>query len=648
MNNLLRFALSDLRHRRGLALLNAGVVSVACLYLLVLGGLGVRVYQRQRATIDTGVLTRLVATAPDIAQGSRFTPARLEEIAAWPRVVQAYPCVEIGVRLVLPNGRAVDVVAQGIVSNDPIAAPRRLAAGRGLSAPGAHEILVPRGFFVHGNEEKREKEGGGGTGADADTRMVLEVARSDGGRTRQLRIPVRVAGTLRSSATNRILAPVALVQRLDLWCTRRVDSLSDDGAAARAPRVRAIVYVDAQHVAELPRLARELSISFDRNGAGSIKDIAVPPSRPALRREQARSLPSGSSTPAWAAFPVRWIRFLVRDTRHPRGLVEPSLVTTLRLSRPVCLAAFAEVAVEARSAGGALRVVGTGADDPRRFERGALTAGSWMREDAVVPGVVWPAGREPVSELRFTRGTGRGPGDVLTVPVRIQGRTAMPFAFAPRAFLRGVRRWQRGAALYNETRARFESPREVARARGALRAVVIARSADDVESVGERLRDAGYRTEDRLAEQRSLRKLGHVLAVLVAVFVLGAALNAMVGNGVTASLNIRSRVREIGILRAHGVAPGAIVSVFAIQAALIGCVAFVAAVFVLALGENALAGLLRRVFGDGAPSSVLALDLWWLFAVALAVSVLFSLAGVVFPAVRAARRHPVESLRAQG
>ena len=100
--------------------------------------------------------------------------------------------------------------------------------------------------------------------------------------------------------------------------------------------------------------------------------------------------------------------------------------------------------------------------------------------------------------------------------------------------------------------------------------------------------------------------------------------------------------REIGILRAMGVARGQILRVFLLQGGLLGLGGAV-----LGCGIGAVALLLWHALArnaDGTPMFALGFDPW-LFVAALGLAVLTGLAASVAPALRAARLDPVVAIR---
>jgi cell division protein FtsX len=169
-----------------------------------------------------------------------------------------------------------------------------------------------------------------------------------------------------------------------------------------------------------------------------------------------------------------------------------------------------------------------------------------------------------------------------------------------------------------------------------------------VPGVVARLQVLGYRTEDRLRDLEALAKLGRVLLGGVGIFVTGLALLAAITVGITCNQSIRSRLHEIGLLRAHGQSTPTIASIFLMQGALLGGAAFVAG----AMALFAAGGWLREslVQALGLPREFLDIESGDLALLALAAGTLAILGPMLamLPAViRACGLPPSELLRSR-
>jgi len=342
----------------------------------------------------------------------------------------------------------------------------------------------------------------------------------------------------------------------------------------------------------------------------------------------------------------RWNRYRITDGRSQGGSVDAAAVGALALGRPAFVTARPHLEVTVRVRGASLPLVGSDADDPGRFLAGLLR-GAWLSGAGGLRQVVLPArlgirvGEATV--LRVERASG-----TVDIPVSVVGVVRGDSCYSPMGLVEGVTRWQSGSWVYQEERAAFESPLDIAKRVGHVRCAIIATDVHHVDRIAAALQGAGYRTEDSSAQRRWLAHVERMLSLLVSVFVVGNLVNGVLAVWVTARLNVRTKIREIGILRVHGLRPSEIATLFAWEGALIGAAAFVAALTVAFATQRAVAStvgnLLRTGSDVGEQISLLDPSLAWLIGVAAAVSILSSVAGVVGPALGACRLAPVEAL----
>jgi len=357
-----------------------------------------------------------------------------------------------------------------------------------------------------------------------------------------------------------------------------------------------------------------------------------------------------------------WRRYRLRDLAGD-GSVDEELLDVVRMSPPTFVAAVpdADLRAELVGAGTPLVLTASRHDDPRRFAA-VPVAGRWLPPGGGIDQVVLARSlvestpglrREDLVgrsiTVRVARAAMGGAEETLGIPLEVVGVAPGESSFVPTGLVASVELWRDGKLVFNDTRGTFESPAEIDARQGEVRGTVFASSPEHVEPVVSTLRRMGYETRDELAEQEGLRRLGRVLAFIVAVFVLGAVVNAAITVAVATMMNVKSKIFEIGILRAHGLRRGQILGIFAAQGLIIGASAFVMATGAVLLLEPTLRGVVRQVFGlDDA--SVLAgspfdARFWWLSATTLAVAVVFSVGGVLLPAADACRLAPVEALR---
>ena len=367
--------------------------------------------------------------------------------------------------------------------------------------------------------------------------------------------------------------------------------------------------------------------------------------------------------PLTALTTSRLVRYRVFDARARKAGVRKDLVTAVDMSRPTFIAARPWLSVRGALASPVSVLYCEASDhaDPGRFA-GRLVRGSWLRKEGGLLQVVLPLAHarkirpdDPAGLLgrdvtvRFVRNSGAGPDDALVMPLRVVGLADVRVARAPLGFVAGIHQWERGKMVFNEARREFVTPVEVSVRRGHVRCNVFADQVESVPGVVQALRAMGYHTEDQLAEQEGLRELGRVLGFVVSFFTLGCIVSAVLNVLVATMMNVKSKTWEIGILRAHGVGGGAILGLFAVQGLAVGLGAFVAGTTLVALFEPNLRSPLTRAFSlpDASilGSTAFTAAPWWLFALALGLSILFSLLGVFLPAIWACRLSPVNALR---
>lgn len=158
--------------------------------------------------------------------------------------------------------------------------------------------------------------------------------------------------------------------------------------------------------------------------------------------------------------------------------------------------------------------------------------------------------------------------------------------------------------------------------------------------------DAAGFTSTSTADQ-----LGTFTAVIDAIImVLNAfAIIALIAAGFgivnTLFMSVQERTREIGLMKAMGLASGRIFLLFSMEAVVIGLLGSLIGVGVgMGVGSVVSDVLSRTVFSDLAGLQLVAFDLTSVLTVIVIVVSIAFVAGA-FPAIKAARKDPIESLR---
>lgn len=172
------------------------------------------------------------------------------------------------------------------------------------------------------------------------------------------------------------------------------------------------------------------------------------------------------------------------------------------------------------------------------------------------------------------------------------------------------------------------------------------KSPNEVESVQDAIKKLGFNTFSILDATRNLRRFFAVLDLFLGIF--GSLALTVAGLGIvnTLAMAILERRREIGIMKAIGASDGDVKKLFFAEAAVMGLVGGILGVAlgwsigrVINIGTNI---YLRR---QELPAENLWTVPWWLVVGAIVFAVLVSMISGLYPAARAARLDPVQTLR---
>jgi len=172
------------------------------------------------------------------------------------------------------------------------------------------------------------------------------------------------------------------------------------------------------------------------------------------------------------------------------------------------------------------------------------------------------------------------------------------------------------------------------------------KDAVDVKGAEDAIKKMGFSAFSLLDAAQGLRLVFGVFDLLLLIFGGLALVVASLGIVNTLVMAILERRREIGVLKALGAADRVVQGLFFAEAAAMGLLGGV-------LGVT-LGWLIARALNFGTdvylsrqqlPSVAVAAVPWWLILLAIAFSILVSLAAGIYPASRAAKLNPVEALR---
>jgi hypothetical protein len=225
-----------------------------------------------------------------------------------------------------------------------------------------------------------------------------------------------------------------------------------------------------------------------------------------------------------------------------------------------------------------------------------------------------------------------GPGPEVVVSARIA-------CVSPRALLAGltlplsaVRSWNRQAGVDAESYSAV---------------ALTAAAEDEVPALEEEVRRMGFAIDD--SERRGASVAGKAAAIFTLVLgLLSLLITALAATGISQSLtlSVRSRRREIGLLRALGATPGDAAALVLWEAATLGLlgglVGLIGALGAARLADQVALGLLPQF--PGRPETLFALRPGLAIA-ALGLALVAALAGALAPARLAARLDPARSLQ---
>ena len=183
---------------------------------------------------------------------------------------------------------------------------------------------------------------------------------------------------------------------------------------------------------------------------------------------------------------------------------------------------------------------------------------------------------------------------------------------------------------------------------GPVYATLIARVADvkNIEPVENAIKRMGFSTFSLQDATRSLRQFFAVLDLFLGIFGSLALAVASLGIINTLVMAILERRREIGILKALGASDRDVKGLFFAEAGVMGMVGGAAGVALgWAIGHAINFGANIYLQRQNLPPQTIWLVPWWLVVTAIAFSMLVSLLAGLYPASRAARLDPVQTLR---
>lgn len=287
------------------------------------------------------------------------------------------------------------------------------------------------------------------------------------------------------------------------------------------------------------------------------------------------------------------------------------------------------------------------ANDMTMFMNGGLKAGGWLSDTSEYQAVLpEEALKELDIEPRFIAGK---PVTLLfkkdkqllfepslNIETRIAGVVSGDRGYIPVDLANRIALWKEGLLDYDTDRG-FIHPHEIYKSQGRIACNVYVKNIDKVRPVVAHLREMGYETEDSLAEQEGLIRLGRSLISFVVIVVLGTLLLGTVNILVIMYMNTRSGMFRMGILRSSGVSRPGILCVYVMMVIVIVGLAGISAIFFLGIAEPIIRNTLLNSgisLVKYASGSILDFRYWWIHMVSLLIYSTSAFIGVMFSACK--------------
>jgi putative ABC transport system permease protein len=175
---------------------------------------------------------------------------------------------------------------------------------------------------------------------------------------------------------------------------------------------------------------------------------------------------------------------------------------------------------------------------------------------------------------------------------------------------------------------------------------VRAKSPALVAGVESTIKNMGFGTFSLLDAAKSLQTFFTIFDMLLLIFGSLALAVATLGIINTLVMAILERRREIGILKALGAADRDVKQLFFVEASVMGLLGGIFGTgFGWLIGRAVTFGTNVYLKRQSLPTTDVFFVPWWLILLAIAMAVLVSLAAGLYPAARAAKLNPVETLR---
>lgn len=168
---------------------------------------------------------------------------------------------------------------------------------------------------------------------------------------------------------------------------------------------------------------------------------------------------------------------------------------------------------------------------------------------------------------------------------------------------------------------------------------------EQIDELQAEIEAAGYNSTSTADQLGTFTAVIDAIIMVLNAFAIIALIAAGFGIVNTLFMSVQERTREIGLMKAMGLASGRVFLLFSMEAVVIGLLGSLIGVGVgMGIGSVVSNVLSRTVFSDLAGLQLVAFDLTSVLTVIVIVVSIAFVAGA-FPAIKAARKDPIESLR---
>ncbi|MCA9168558.1 MAG: FtsX-like permease family protein [Planctomycetales bacterium] len=623
LSNLLRTVPTKLRRQFVVSTIRVAIAAMTFMTMVLAAWYGYTTWLHRARVIQSSDLRRVIAEVRDINKmGDRWTFSSLQALEKNPLVALAYPRKLVQVQVQTAQGRSIDVSLEGVCGQETSLLSNALAGGRAL-VPGNYEVIVTTQLVRKINP------------AGPIRKITIGVTRMVDERPEQQRIEMDVVGIVERNE-ERVYALLETAIDMDRWQTHKATSLL--GGSEQQP-LPVYDYVDAY-------VRPDFESAVDRENTLLRTKICAEAS---ISLPEARGY--GLSVPATVMRYSLVNNGAAFDQDEANNRLTDERVSQIRRAQPTFMSVEPRIEIDFRlgqhehkalSASGAAdliwrespHTVGSRDIKPGQVVMAAHLLKSDLPRNAL--------GRE--IKIGITGPNGKG----VSIPLQVVGVTENRTSIVHTADAATWRRFQLGEMLFDQSSGRFTPASKVYDDGGFIAAVCYASSDENIEPLIRQLEAQGYEVKHQLDEQRNLSRLAVAISTLVLLFVGTSLVQVAFTSGAVSWMDVRSRLKEAGIMMAYGVSKSHIIATYLFEVTLIGMVASVVGTVVLAIVTPWLKQLLLQTLGLTNEFYIVPFfssQTSWIFVSTLLIVITSNLVGTWLPTWLALRKRPVELMR---